>query len=108
MAKRCRLRRDKHHSRQQARALTRQITRSLKQDRKERVAAAGAEIEVCLENHDLQGAWTIARRWYRFAGDRPSLPTRENMLVLTQTRIDLYRVQPPADTGIPNVALEDQ
>jgi len=26
------------------------------------------------------------------------------MLALTQTRIDLYRAQPPADTGIPNVA----
>jgi len=103
MAKRCRLRRDKHHSRQQARVLTRQITRSLKQDRKERIAAAGAEIEACLENHDLQGAWNIARRWYRFAGDRPSLPTRANMPALTQTTIDLYRAQPPADTGIPNV-----
>jgi len=52
----------KHHSRQQARALTRQITRSLKQDRKDRVVAAGAEIEACLENHDLQGAWNVARR----------------------------------------------
>jgi len=30
--------------------------------------------------------------------------TRENMLALTQTRIDLHRAQPPADTGIPNVA----
>jgi len=44
MAKRCRLRRDKHHSRQQARVLIRQIKKSLKQDQKERVAAAGAEI----------------------------------------------------------------
>jgi len=61
MAKRCGLRRDEHHSRQQARVLTRQINRSLKQDRKERVAAAGAEIEACLENQDPQGAWTIAR-----------------------------------------------
>jgi len=26
------------------------------------------------------------------------------MLALTQTRIDLCRAQPPADTGIPNVA----
>jgi len=104
MAKRCRLCRDKHHSGQQARALARQITRSLKQDRKERVAAAGAEIEACLENGDLQGAWNVARRWHRLAGDRPSLPTRENVLALIQTMIDLHRAQPPADAGIPNVA----
>jgi len=64
MAKRCRLRRDKHHSRLQARVLTRQINRSLKQDRKERVAAARAEIEACLENHDLccQKMVSICRR----------------------------------------------
>jgi len=65
MAKRCRLHRDKHHSRQQARVLTRQITKSLKQDRKERVAAAGAEIEACLENGDLQGAWNIHTKQQR-------------------------------------------
>jgi len=74
MAKRCGLRRDEHHSRQQARVLASQIDRSLQQDRKARAAAVGAEIEACLEKHDPQGAWNIAGRWCRFAGDRPSQP----------------------------------
>jgi hypothetical protein len=68
------------------------------------VAAAGAEIEACLEGDDLQGAWNIARRWYRFAGDRPSRPSREDMISLTQSRIDLFAKRPITVRGIPQIA----
>jgi hypothetical protein len=58
------LRGNKHHSRQQARVLTRQINQSLKVDRKNCAEAASKEIQACLnpEDPDLQGAWNIIKR----------------------------------------------
>jgi hypothetical protein len=97
------LRRNKHHSCQQARVLTQQINQSLKVDRKNRAEAASKEIQACLnpEEPDLQGAWNIVKRWYRHATARQPHPAREDLHKVSNEYQALYTAKVPSPPGDP-------
>ena len=97
------LRRNKFHSRQQARLLTRQINQSLKEDRKARAEKAAQEIGACLstDTPDLQGAWNIIKRWYRHASARQPNPSREDLHKVANDYAALYTAETPSPPGPP-------
>ena len=74
------------------------IHQSLKNDRKQRVIEAGEAIETALDNDDLQGAWDIAKGWYKSVTSKAPKPSRQDFEMLHQERTDLYRhVDPPGE-----------
>jgi Reverse transcriptase (RNA-dependent DNA polymerase) len=100
------LRRNPQHSRQRARVLTRQIKASLRVDRHRRAEEAALAIGQCLDTEDgavpdLQGAWDIAKRWYRHASARPHKPSRENLIGTSTTFQALYTAEQPSPPGLP-------
>jgi hypothetical protein len=99
------LRRDPHHSWQRTRALTRQIKASLKLDRAKRVEDAAAAIAACMtpDNPDIQGAYTVLKRWYRHAAARPPKPSRENLNRVSANFHALYTCELPSPPGAPLV-----
>lgn len=84
-----------------ARQFSRRIRDAFKADRKRRVEAAGAAIETCLVDGDLQGAWNQFKGWYKHAGDRPSKPSRMDMAQVTNEFHDLYQKRTPPGEPIP-------
>ena len=87
-----------NHSRVEARRLSRSIHQSFRDDRKERAARAGADIEAALTAGKLQDSWKMMQAWYREASDRPQLPSRGDLAAVTLERQDLYsRRTPPGD-----------
>ena len=97
------LRRNKHHSRQQARVLTRQIKQSLKADWRKRAEDAAQAIGACLHSDtpDLQQAWNILKRWYRHATARQPKPSREDLTTITAEYTTLYTAETPSPPGHP-------
>jgi hypothetical protein len=97
------LRRNKHHSRQQARVLTGQIKQSLRLDWRRRAEDAAKAIGKCLhtEEPDLQKAWNILKRWYRHATARQPHPSREDLVTVSTEYETLYTAEMPSPPGAP-------
>ena len=100
---RCSLRRNKFHNRATARQLTRQIKAGLKLDRKRRTEAAATQMANLLagEDPDLQGAYTVLKRWYKHATARQPKPSRENLESVAQQYRQLYTAEDPTPPGDP-------
>ena len=65
------------------------------------VQEAGTTFEVALESDCLQGAWDIAKGWYRAASRSAPKPSRRDFEELHQERTMLYRVVPSPGAPIP-------
>jgi hypothetical protein len=95
--------RNKHHSRQEARRLTRQIKQSLKADWRHRAEDTARAIGDCLhsEEPDLQQAWNILKRWYRHATARQPRPSRADLVTVSTEYATLYTAESPSPPGPP-------
>ena len=81
-------------SQAECRELHRQIQKSFKQDRQQRMIAAGESIETALNGDDLIGAWAIAKRWYRFATGPPPKPMSADLEAITAEYEELGTPKP--------------
>ena len=88
------------------RQLTREVRHAFKVDRRRRCAAAGEAIERALADKKPKQAWQQLQSWYKSAGDRPVKPCREDLVSLTQERIELYRRRTPPGDPIPVMVEE--
>ena len=79
------------------RRLTRCLKLSLKEDRKQRAALAGALAEAELNEGNIREAWSIIRRWFVTVTNRPLPPSREDLRKVTNDRIKLYSKALPPD-----------
>eukprot|EP00978_Attheya_sp_CCMP212_P016905 scaffold44614_cov73-Attheya_sp.AAC.2 len=68
-----------------------------------RVEIAGASVEALMQKGppDLQGAWNALKGWYREAGDRVPLPSRDTLEKVTTERIALYQKEASPGESIP-------
>ena len=88
------------------RQLTREVRHAFKVERRRRCAAAGEAIERALADKKPKQAWQQLQSWYKSAGDRPVKPCREDLVSLTQERIELYRRKRPPGDPIPVMVEE--
>ena len=73
-----------------SRYLTRNLKASLKEDRKQRAAAAGALAETKINQGRIREARNGIHRWFIKAEDRPLSPSREDLRKVTNDCIKLY------------------
>ena len=99
--RRCDLRHSAAYTQARYRQLGRQLKASLKEDRKQRCAIAGAAALQAMHTGEAQEAWRIVRAWYRAATDRPSRPSRTDLQKVTDDRIELYTQEDPPEDPIP-------
>jgi len=69
----------KKDNRLELRRLNREIGKSIKEETKRRTEKAAAEIEACLEDQDLQGAWFKTNLWMKHRGDKTFRPSFEDV-----------------------------
>ena len=88
-----------HHNRNVARTLTKAVQRSLLVDSRRRAESSTEEIEACLEptlgNPDLQGTYTVIKRWYCQASANASNSSQEDMAKVKGYYAALYRKDNP-------------
>ena len=94
------LRREEPTDRARIKLLHRQVRTSIKGDRKDRTARAGALIESLVDGGSLQEAWDEMKVFYREASDRPPKPSRIELGKVTAEYAALYTRQEdlPAET----------
>jgi len=64
---------------------------------------AAAEIEACLEDQDLQGAWFKTNLWLKHRGDKAFRPSFEDMTRLTDEMEDMHKRVDPQEEPIPTL-----
>ena len=79
------------------RRLTRNLKLSLKEDRKQRAATAGALAEAELNEGNVREAWAVIRRWFVTVSNRPLPPSRTDLRKVTNDRIKLYSKSLPPE-----------
>ena len=103
--KRAALRRNPRHSRNVARGLTRSVCRSLMADSRRRAEEAATEIGVCLEpstgGADPHRAYTILKRWYRYASAWAPNPCPTDMEKVRGDFQTLYQREESQPPGLP-------
>ena len=85
------------------RRLIREITESLKRDRKMRVEIAGGEVETLLgaDPPNPKEAWRRLKGWYKAAVNRVPPPARAMLERITAEQVDLYNYVPSPGENIP-------
>ena len=83
--------------------LVRAIWESLKGDRKQRVEAAGTDVEALLggDPPNAKEVWRRTKGWYRAAVNRAPSPALATLERITAERVELYRNVPPPGDNIP-------
>jgi len=72
----------KKDNRPKLRTLKQEIKKSRNADLKRHTKPGAAETEACLEDQDLQGAWTKLNLWMKNKGDKAFGPSFEDMTKL--------------------------
>lgn len=92
------------YTQKEHRRLSRAVKASLREDRKQRCASVGQEVESYLSDpKTVQEAWNRIRTWYRHAEDRAPKPARADLQKVTEEYASLYRKSEPAGDPIPVV-----
>jgi len=91
----------KKDNRPELRRLGRETTKSRKEDAKRRTETATAEMEACLEDQDLQGAWFKTNLWLKHRGDKAFRPSFEDVTRLTDEMEDMHKRVDPQEEPIP-------
>ena len=99
------LRRNPRHNRNQARALTNQLKRSLQQDSRRRAEQAAEEIGALMDvgpdqQPDLKGSYEVLKRWYRHATARQPKPSRQDLTKISNDYAALYTKELPSPPGV--------
>jgi len=81
------------------RRLNRQVKSALQKDRLRRMEETAEAIGKLLDDHNVEGAWSRLKAWYKHAGDRPSAPSRADLQQTSDEYRDLYsRTAPPGES----------
>jgi len=93
----------KEDNRPELRKLKKKIIKSRNADFKRHTETAAAEIEACLEDQDLQGAWNKLNNWMKHRGNKAFRPTFEDMAKLTDQMEDVHKLVEPQEEKIPTL-----
>ena len=84
----------------QALLLTREVRKELNNDRRTLCEKVGIEIQSKLDKGDIREAFNTMKGWYKDLGERPPLPSRDEIETTRREYEDLYKKVTPSGDEI--------